>query len=447
MLSGFNKFTKEEGLISGKGRVLAAVSGGVDSVVMCRLLYEAKIPFAIAHCNFQLRGKESDGDEDFVEALAEQYDVPFHCISFDTEQVAAKEKSSVQITARELRYDWFRQLKKENRYSCIATAHHRDDSIETVFINLIRGTGISGLHGILPKQGDIIRPLLFAGKEAILKYARKSGIIFREDSSNASERYVRNKIRRRMMPLLKEMNPDIENTLAANIKRFHDAELIFRSAIEDMRKKIVIEKAGVARISIAELKKLPAPATCLYHFLEDYNFSAAVAEDIHRSFDSQSGTVFFSSTHQVLKDRGQLLITPVEKKKEEKREQITIKTRTKKNSEFRLNIKTLNKSELKEIPKDKNIACLDYEKLEFPLEIRSWEKGDFFYPLGMKGKKLLSDYFIDRKFSLLQKEKVRLLVSGSEIVWIIGERPDNRYKITENTRKIYFVTVDFQLTL
>ena len=246
----FSTFINKNKLILSSNKILLTVSGGVDSVVMCNLFHNAGIKFGIAHCNFQLRGKESDGDEKFVENLADKYGVPFYCKQFDTKKYSKEHHISTQMAARTLRYNWFQEIRKKEGYTYIATAHHQDDSIETFFINLIRGTGIAGLHGILPKQGKIIRPLLFANKEDILKFSAKQDLSYREDSSNASDKYMRNKIRHSIVPVLRELNPKIETTISSTIKRLQDVETIYKSEIEKQRLNIVSEKDGSIFISI-----------------------------------------------------------------------------------------------------------------------------------------------------------------------------------------------------
>ena len=449
MLQSFKSFIKKENLFNLSDKILLTVSGGIDSVVMCELFYQSKINFGIAHCNFQLRNEESDKDELFVEALAEKYGVPFHSVSFNTSVYAKKNKLSIQVAARQLRYDWFEEIREQFNFKFIATAHHQDDSIETFFINIIRGTGISGLHGILPKHGKIIRPLLFTNKNEIEVFSKKNKLKYREDSSNASDKYLRNKIRNHIIPVLKEVNPNLEETIDNNIKHIRDVEHIYKKEIENKRKKIVKQEKGNDTISIEKLKKLSPISTYLFEFLKPYNFNSTVVNEIIESLNAESGKQFFSETHRLIKDRNNLIIDNRNKTKDiiSKAPNSSLNFLVKKSQkELAINdIQLLLNSELRTktvgIPKDNSIACIDYDKLEFPLEIRKWEKGDFFYPLGMKGKKLVSDFFIDKKLSLKQKESTWLLTSNSKIVWIIGHRLDERFKITDKTLKIYFVKI------
>ncbi len=436
LLSYINK----EKLFDPFNKVLLTVSGGIDSIVMCEIFSKAGLNFAIAHCNFQLRGNESNEDELFVKQLAEKYKVPFFYKRFNTSSYANKKGVSIQMAARELRYEWFEEIRKKKKLDYIATAHHQDDSIETFFINLIRGTGISGLHGILPKQGKIIRPLLFTTKNDIETYAKKYKLTFREDSSNASDKYVRNKIRHHVIPVLKELNPDLENAMNATIQRLRDVELIYKNEIRNMRAKIVKEEKNSTIISIDQLKKLKPATTYLYEFLKPYNFNASAVETIIDSLDGESGKQFYSTTHRLVKDRDGLIVESQKSKVKSQKSKIQIKKDQKELiiDGRKLKFKTLVTTNYK-LQTTNSSANIDFEKLKFPLEIRKWEKGDAFYPLGMKGKKKLSDFFIDKKLSISQKENTWLLTSAGKIVWVIGLRIDDRFKITLKTKKIYFV--------
>lgn len=447
MLQFLLSYIKQEELFRPSEKILLAVSGGVDSIVMCELFHKANLDFGIAHCNFQLRGVESDEDELFVEKLAEKYAVPFHTVSFDTSVHAKKNKLSIQVAARQLRYNWFEEIREQFSYKFISTAHHRGDSIETFFINLIRGTGISGLHGILPKQGKIIRPLLFTNKNEIELFSKKNNLKHREDSSNSSDKYVRNKIRHQVIPVLKELNPNLEKTINNDIQHLRDVEIIFKKEIENKRIKIVKQEKNHLTISIEKLKKLTPVSIYLFEFLKPYNFNSTVINEIIESLDTESGKQFFSETHRLIKDREFLFIEPKINSKVEssnsKAQKIHIEENQKKITctDFQLSCSSKIINHKSKIIKSSSVACLDFEKLEFPLEIRKWEKGDFFYPLGMKGKKLVSDFFIDKKLSLSQKENIWLLTSKGKIAWIIGQRLDDRFKITDKTLKIYFVKI------
>lgn len=444
MLNLFKTYINKEKLFSKTDTILLTVSGGIDSVVMCELFHKAGLKFGIAHCNFQLRGDESEGDENFVEELAEKYRVQFHSVSFDTSAFAKKNKLSIQVAARKLRYDWFEEIRTQFDYSFIATAHHQDDSIETFFINLIRGTGIAGLHGILPKQNNIIRPLLFTNKDQIELFAKKNKLEYREDSSNASDKYVRNKIRHKLIPILKELNPNIHKTIAEDIQRLSDTEKVYKKEIVDKRSKIIKEDKNGIQISIKELKKLNPIEPYLFEFLYPLGFNSATVDEIIESLNGQSGKQFFSATHRLIKDRDFLFLESRDKNQEsrlkKKGNHFIKKNQTElSNDTLRLNFKTISKSTNYELRTTNSIANIDFDKLEFPLEVRKWKNGDIFYPLGMKGKKKLSDFFIDKKISISEKENIWLLTSKNEIVWVIGLRLDDRFKVTDKTKKIYFV--------
>jgi tRNA(Ile)-lysidine synthase len=438
MQKAFSSYIQKENLFITSDTILLTVSGGIDSIVMCELFHKANFKFAIAHCNFKLRGKESNGDELFVKQLAKKYDVPFFCKSFNTSAYADKKNSSIQMAARDLRYEWFEEIRKKEKFQYIATAHHQDDSVETFFINLVRGTGISGLHGILPKQGKIIRPLLFTNKNEIEIFAKKNKLKHREDSSNASDKYVRNKLRHQVIPVLKELNPALGNTINETIQRLRDVELIYKNEIENKRKTIVKKEKGNYTISIEQLKKLSLPFIYLYKFLKPYNFNANTVESIIAALSGESGKQFYSDTHRLIKDRNLLIIEKIPGiRDQELRIEINKDQKELVIEGLQLKFRTLHENPKPKILNPKS-ECVDFDKLEFPLEVRKWETGDTFYPLGMKGKKKLSDFFIDKKLSISQKENTWLLTSKGKIVWVIGLRIDERFKITDKTKKIYF---------
>ncbi len=440
MLKKFNDFVKKEKLFNKKESILLAVSGGADSVAMCELFKSTGIRFSIAHCNFKLRGKESNDDEIFVKKLSEKYNVEFYSTSFETENHAKKEGISIQMAARDLRYKWFEEIKLKHNFAYIAIAHHQDDVIETFFINLLRGTGISGLHGILPKNGFLIRPLLFTNKEQILHYCSEKKINFREDSSNSSVKYIRNKIRHNIIPVFKEINPSYKDTLINNIENLKIVESIYNDHLNN-KAKLVLEKTdNKIFISIKEIVKLNYKANYLYEFLKPYNFKYSTIEDIINSFNDISGKVFYSSTHRLLRDRKNLI---VEENCNIENLLFYIQENTKKTHIFSntINFKIKKSNKITDSLKTQSIAVLDYDKLKFPLTIRKWQKGDWFYPLGMNSKKKLSDYFIDNKITVFEKEKILVLCSGNDIVWVIGHRINNHYKIVQETKKMYIAQV------
>ncbi len=440
MLPSFLDFLKKEKLIEKNQRVLLAVSGGVDSVVMCDLFRKAGISFGIAHCNFNLRGKESDRDEQGVRTMAQKCNVPFYCKSFNTSSFSKRKKISVQMAARELRYEWLKRLAADKKYGLIATAHHLDDSIETFFINILRGTGIAGLQGIPVRQGNIVRPLLFATKKMIRDYAEENNLTWREDSSNFTDKYLRNNIRHHLIPALKKLNLGFENTLSRELSYFKDAASIFKSFMEEKKKEIVSEDGKNILLNIKKLRESGYAETLLHELLRNYDFTPETTELIAKRLYTTAGKKFLSPTYRLIKDRDFLILTRHSKEKEKefllKENQDELIT-----GSLHLKVSVL-KGGLSAI-KDKSpsVAYLDLSKLRFPLKVRHWKQGDYFYPLGMKGRKKLSDFFVDEKMSVAEKENIWLLESDGNIAWIIGFRLDNRFKIGPDTKKILKVAL------
>lgn len=438
MLERFLEFIQREKLFTEKQKVLLAISGGVDSVVMAELFGRARFPFGIAHCNFSLRGKESDDDEVFAASLAERYKVTFYSKRFDTGKFAVENKLSIQAAARKLRYDWFNELAEKNRFAAVATAHHKNDVLETMLINLTRGTGIAGLHGILPKQNNIIRPLLFTSREYIESFAQNHNLKFRYDSSNSSDKYVRNKLRMRVIPTLREINPSIENTAVFISRNLYDAEIIVKEKVEQERKKCVSEKAKKFHIPVKKLKALHPLRTYLYEFLRPFGFNGKTVEQIMQALDETPGKKFFSDTHQLLKDREDLIISLIRKEKEVAA--IKIKASEKKILKpFKLTFSKTKNSKKFILPASNLIAALDHAKLKFPLVLRKWQHGDRFVPLGMETRKKISDFLVDSKIPLTDKDNIWVLQSGEEIAWIPGLRIDDRFKVTAKTKNIYSI--------
>jgi tRNA(Ile)-lysidine synthase len=434
MLEAFTSYIKSKNLFTNKDRILLTVSGGVDSIVMTELFHQAGFEFGIAHVNFQLRGKESDGDEQFVKDLAKKYNVPFYVNTFDTEAYAKENGISTQMAARDLRYQFFDELCKEYKYDYIATAHHKDDQLETFFINLFRGTGISGLRGILPKQNNIVRPLLCADRKTIEQFQQSEQLKFREDSSNKSVKYLRNKIRHNLIPVLEDIDPNYLDLMIANMNRIGESEQIYKNHINTLQAELIHKKSQTYYINIERIKQLNPCTTYVYELLKNYNFSFSTCESIVGALNNESGKVFESETHELLKDREDLIIRV---KRNEKFEPILINEgELTKSSSLNLVFQDIQRDNNFEISRQSHIACIDKSKLEFPLTIRKWKQGDFFYPLGSKYKKKLSDFFIDKKFSLFEKEDVILLCTGTKIVWIIEHQIDDRFKITSQTKDI-----------
>lgn len=437
----FEAFVNEQRLFSKNDRILLALSGGVDSVVLAELLLELGYTFSAAHCNFHLRAEESNRDADFVIKWAERNGVELFVQDFDTYGYMQEKGISLEMAARELRYSWFENIMQENQIDYLLTAHHADDSAETFFINLLRGTGIAGLHGILPKNGNIIRPLLFATRKSILDYAESRNIQFVEDSTNSETKFLRNKIRHRVIPVLKEISPDFDSIIRKNIERLRDTETIFRSAIEKVKDEIIIREKENIKISIAELQRLHPIGIYLYEILSDYGFNESVVNNVSMVLDAESGKRFYSKTHCLLKDREYLLIYPIDKDEKETNYSIDVEI-TSIIEPFKAKIEVLKELNFISVPKKANVAMLDMDLLNFPLELRHWKQGDSFVPFGMKKKKKLSDFFTANKYSLLDKERQWLLCSGNEIVWVVGKRIDDRFKISNSTQSVLKIEIN-----
>jgi tRNA(Ile)-lysidine synthase len=439
-LPSFKAFVARHDLFQAGQKVLLAVSGGKDSVLMVHLFKLAGVDFGIAHCNFNLRGAEADGDETFVKALASSLQVPFHHIRFDTKAYAKTRHLSTQMAARALRYNWFEEVRKEANYNCIAVAHHQNDAVETVLLNLTRGTGISGLHGILPKRGKVIRPLLFLNREEINHYIEDNNIAYREDSSNTSDHYARNKIRLHVIPRLQEINPNLPYTFAQNIQRFADTEAALEQLVQRYRATLITDTPAGRSIPINALQELHPQKFLLFEILKPWGFTDPVVDDLLASLNSLTGSSFYSPTHRITIDRKALLITAIENDSEtEVQIQPSDHIVHFKNQEIQITPAT-------EVEFERNPAkaYVDLDLLQFPLTLRSWKQGDKFMPLGMNAYKKVSDYFINQKVPLPQKARVPILVNGSgELVWIAGMRQDNRYKVTSTTKKVLIFELKF----
>ena len=417
-------------LLSGEKPVVVGISGGADSVALLHILVSLGYKCIAAHCNFNLRGDESFRDEQFTIDFTKRLQVPLCKISFETNKYAQENRLSVEMAARELRYRWFEELLNTYDADAVAVAHHRDDSVETLLINLTRGSGLTGLTGIKPKNGNVVRPLLCVSREDIYAYIENNGLEYVTDSSNSSDIYTRNFIRLKVIPLLEEINPSVKASLARTANHLYDASLIYNHSIEEARKVITQNN----RLSISALLSFPAPATILYEMLKAYGFSRTVCESIFTVLDKDSGKIFYSSTHRLLKDRSDLLID-VLSGEESKAYLINLEDD---NVDLPVELKPeiVVIKEDYQIEKDRKFAYFDFDKLSFPLVLRHWQEGDWFVPFGMKGKKKISDYFSDKKFSLFDKEKTWLLCSGQDVIWIVGERTDNRYRIEKTTKRV-----------
>lgn len=413
--------------------VIVGISGGADSVALLDVLVRLGYKCIAAHCNFHLRGEESVRDENFVEDFVNRYKLPYIKIDFETEKYASDHHLSIEMAARELRYAWFEKLRTGYDAQAIAIAHHQDDSVETLMLNLIRGTGIRGMTGIRPENGYIVRPFLPLTRDDILTYLHERAIPYVTDSTNLSDIYTRNFIRLKVLPLLEEINPSVKKAIARTAGHLSDAEEIFLYVVERAKNEIMADGG----ISINKLISYPAPKTILYELLRPYGFSRLQIDSIFLSLDKLSGKTFFSGSHRLIKDRDYLIIQP--NKKDEKFVFSIDERDGRIDYPVKLSFEKIFVYPDFNLLKDRYTAYFDFEKLTFPLVLRHWEEGDWFIPFGMSGRKKLSDYFSDHKFSLIQKEACWLLCSGSNIIWIVGERADNRFRISVTTKNVYVI--------
>lgn len=425
-------------------KVLIAISGGIDSCVLTHVFCKLKYDISLAHCNFMLRGKESNKDEIFVKELGEKLQVPTYTIQFDTEKFASEKGISTQMAARELRYNWFKQLSKVNNIDYILTAHQKDDILETFLINLTRGTGLDGLTGIPEINGNIVRPMLQFTRNEILIFATKHKLKWREDSSNSSIKYFRNKVRHKVVPFLKELNPNLLETFSNTIDNLKGSQQIVKDRIQDVKGKIVSLQGDNIHFNIEQLKKLSNPKIYLYELLKEYEFTEW--DDITNLLDAQSGKQVYSKTHRLLKDRAVLILSEIENVTVsesfeilENTSQITspIKLSFKKTA-IPFDTKNHSNKVFDELfLDDVKTISIDFDKVQFPLTIRKKQKGDYFFPIGLNGKKKVSKFFKDEKLSQIEKENTWLLCSKNEIVWVIGKRLDDRFKVTNSTSTIF----------
>jgi tRNA(Ile)-lysidine synthase len=435
MLQTVKRYIEQNSLLDSGGKIIVGLSGGADSVVLLHILNCLGYECLAAHCNFRLRGEESDRDERFASEVSASLRISFLKRDFDTHAAAKTNGISVEMAARNLRYKWFEELRKRESAQAIAVGHHRDDSIETMLLNLIRGTGIKGMTGIKPRNGQIVRPLLCVSKTDILQYAQAEKLPFINDSSNRLAEFTRNKIRLQVIPLLKTLNPSIDTALAQTIGNLNEAAKIYEAEIKKARETVFDEQSGHIRIPL--LKAFPSPETLLFELLKDFGFGKEVVSDIHKAIDGQPGKTFYSATHRIIKDRDVFLLAPHENKEDEGKTYWILSGDTGIIQQpFRLEITCMDKIM---IPSHRHIACLDMDKLRFPLLLRKWQAGDRFIPLGMNGFQKLSDFFAGRKISKPQKEKIWVLLSGADIVWIVNYRIDDRFKISVHTKHAYML--------
>ncbi len=444
LLSRFNDFILREQLLQKSVPVLLAVSGGADSVVMSKLFSQSGFKFGMAHCNFKLRGKDSDDDKKFVEELAAKLKAPFYSSEFDTKKHASEKGISIEMAARELRYQWLEETRKANGFHKIATAHHRDDSIETVLLNLTKGTGISGLHGILPKRAQIIRPMLAFSKDEILAFAEKEKIVYRQDHTNLESVYQRNFLRNEVIPKLKELNPNFAETFSGNIEKFRDTEAVYKRGLGLLKKKLLEKRGDEFYISIKKLLLFEGSKTILFEILKDYGFGEKQVAGIYERLNEDSAQQYLSENFRIIKDRDFLIIA----NKDEEQSGFVLIENIKKVVKFpggEIKFHLLPGSKFN-ADSGNDVAFVDYSKLKFPLVLRRWKAGDYFYPLGMKKKKKLSDFFTDIKLSILEKERAWVLLSEEKIVWVVGCRIDERFKVTEKLKQTIKLTLRLRLS-
>ena len=437
LLLKFQNNINEQNLFHIKDKVLLAVSGGIDSVVLCELCKQAGYDFAIAHCNFQLRDTDSERDEKFVNELANKYKVDFHVVKFDTKAIAKERKISTQEAARELRYHWFEEVRSRNRYKYILTAHHADDNIETVMMNFFRGTGIRGISGIEPKHGFIVRPLLFANRNELENFLQENKLYFVNDYTNQQDDYTRNYFRNQVIPFIEKSFPEVKDNILTNINRFREIESLYQQAIDLHKKKLIEPKGNEIHIPVLKLKKTVPLHSVVYEIIRGYGFSSSQTGEVIALLDSESGKYVQSSSHRIIKNRKWLIIAPNEA---EKSEIIIIDGIG--NWQFaigNLQIETTPTAN-SQLPTANSAACLDADEIKFPLLLRKWKQGDYFYPLGMRKKKKLSRFFIDQKLSKTDKEKVWVIEMDKKIIWVVGHRIDDRFKITDTTKKVLKIT-------
>lgn len=435
MIETVRRFIEKEKLLMPDDTVIVGLSGGMDSMVLLDLLISLEYRCVAAHCNFHLRGEESNRDAEFVKEWCEGIDIPFVSTDFDTIRYAADKKISIEMAARELRYEWFEIIRRRHNAEAVAVAHHKDDSVETVLLNLIRGTGIKGLAGIMPRNRHVVRPLLCVTRAEIEGYIIERGLPYMSDSTNNDDIYLRNAFRLNIIPLLEKLNPSVKDAIWRTSRNLSEAEKVYITSVRhDMEN---VYRNGM--IDIAKLRSTPSPRSVLFEILSPLGFGAPVIEEIYLAMESIPGKVFYSNACRLIKDRDFFILDKiVDSGTGEEIVYINAETEEIMNP---LHLKIRREKMPLPIEKNKRFLYADTNKLSFPLKLRRWKKGDRFIPLGMKGTKKISDYFTDRKYSLKEKENAWLLLSGDRIVWIVGERPDERFKVTEESKEVFMMEV------
>ncbi len=439
MLEAFEQFITENNLCTKDEKILIAVSGGIDSVVLLDLFTQAGYSIGIAHCNFKLRGDESDQDEVFVRNRATKYKVKFHINTCDASEYAKQHQCSIQEAARELRYDWFEEVCQLNGYDKIAVAQHADDQIETFFINLLRGSGVAGLKGMPLKRENVIRPLLFAERKEIEQYAKEKILDFREDSSNLSDKYLRNQIRHNLLPQLEKIKVDYRKPINKSLQYLTEDHQMIQHFIEGKRNELFIDQVEVVKIPLDKLFDSLDQHSLVFYLLKDFGFNRDVTDAICEVVqNNNTGKLFYSSDYQLLIDREFLLLKKAGPKSEDDTYYIRY-VGDNINTPISLKLEIAENIGLLQISKNPFIAYFDLEKLSFPLIVRKWKVGDRFIPFGMEGSKLVSDFLIDQKIDLFEKENVYVMESAGKIIWLIGYRSSDEFKITEKTETVLVV--------
>lgn len=441
----FLEFIREKQLIVSEGKILLAVSGGIDSVLMSKLFYRNGLPFDIAHINFRLRGVESDGDEAFVKELAQSYRVKFYTKSFDTRKFASEKKISIEMAARDLRNEWMLELKESENYQAVALGHHKSDHLETVIMNLTKGTSIRGLRGIMAISGIYIRPMLFATRSEIMQYAKAYALDWRNDSSNTDINIQRNLVRSKVIPLLKKINPSVEGSVYENTYYLSLIESFLKQKLQSLIPEIIMIEGEIIKINISKLLTSGVAELFLFEFLKPYRFNSRIIRKIHSNLQCGSGKVFNAENYEILIDREHLILA--KKSEFDTTNQLHInKPGIYLFEDKEISVERINKSDIKDL-KDPALAYLDYRKIHFPLTIRYWKHGDNFCPFGMKTAKKLSDYFIDEKIPLTTKKRMLIIESEKNICWIVGMRIDNRFRIDASTNDILKITTKIKEVL
>lgn len=438
MVKRFITYSAEKRLFSHNSRILLAVSGGIDSMVMAHLFRLAGIEHGIAHCNFSLRADESDKDEEFVAEYAAANKISFHSIRFDTLTYASGRGISIQMAARELRYTWFEQVVRSENYDSVAVAHNLNDNVETFIINLLRGTGINGLTGMDPTSRGVIRPLLFLTREEIADFAAGEHIQFREDSSNAEVKYLRNKIRHHIIPQMEKAHPGVLTSVTGTMHNLKGSAEILDAYLDSLRSEIIRVTGDTMRAEVKSLARLTPLEPHLYELFRTYGLSPHQTDDLVSLLSSATGKRIATATHLLVKDREYILISPLDNDEIPSYKFTTLDEMRLSGLFSEISI-TLNDDE--PLPSGALTACIDLDRLVFPLTVRRWEAGDRFIPLGMTHMKKVSDFLIDLKVALPVKQKIMLLISGGETVWVLGYRIDNRYRVTPATSKILLLTL------